>query len=111
MHRTYTTPGIDFLARNLLFPTSVPYAALTVVARHFEVSVPRWLLITASILLIPTRLALSTLYTYRKHQKQAEALGARLPPVIDSKSFGNWKTMVQLEESMTVGYPGMALGL
>ncbi|KAF6743003.1 cytochrome P450 monooxygenase pc-1 [Ephemerocybe angulata] len=103
---TWTTPGIDFLIRHVFIPASLNYAALYLGTYVLSLHAPQWLIFSGAVVLIPARLIASVVYTYRKHIGEAEARGARLPPVIDTQSFGNWKLMLRLEEAMTAGYPG-----
>lgn len=103
----WTTPGIDFLVRNLVWPAAIYYIALSIAARVLDLSSPpTWLLILSATLLVPIRLIAYEVYVYRKHLKEARARGARLSPVIDSRSVGNWKLLLRVEKALTVGYPG-----
>ena len=105
----WTTPGIDFLVGNLIVPTSINYGFLAVALPFLNLprTVPRWALLSVSLLLVPGRLVAGAVYTYHKHKRQARIRGARLPPALDSGSIGNRALIPVMRNTWKFGYPGV----
>ncbi|KAJ2921173.1 hypothetical protein H1R20_g15922, partial [Candolleomyces eurysporus] len=105
----FTTPGIDFIAQKALFPALLNYGVLYLSLYLSRLSIPQWGLILAAVLPIPGCTFVGMAYRKWRHQQQAEKLGARLAPVIDSRSIGNYKFLIKLNEAWKRGYPGDGL--
>ncbi|RXW17453.1 hypothetical protein EST38_g8392 [Candolleomyces aberdarensis] len=85
----FTTPGIDFIAQKAIFPALLNYGVLYISLYLSRLSVPQWALVLAAVLPIPGCTFVGMAYRKWRHQQQAEKLGARLAPVIDSRSIGD----------------------
>jgi len=101
-----TTPGLDFLGRNLVLPATVNFAVLSVTSHQLHWTLPRWVLVLVAVTAIPVKHIVVEVYKYNKHKRIAKSLGARMPPVVDSKSFGNAALLKRLTHVWKTGYPG-----
>ncbi|KIL67120.1 hypothetical protein M378DRAFT_23065 [Amanita muscaria Koide BX008] len=105
----YLTPGIRFLAAGAGY-TSVPVlggiAIQRFILKFYDVYVPTWAIVTASVLAIPVSAFVSIFWKQIKDRRDAEAMGAQLVPKIQGRKLGNvdiLQTMMKLSKS---AYPG-----
>ncbi|KAJ7023596.1 cytochrome P450 [Mycena alexandri] len=104
-------PGVAFIASILpaLFAPPIFTVGLLIFLQEFHsVSVPTWAAIILSILSIPGALTLQIQYRDYTHRRDAAALGAVLPPELDS-GFGGISTVLRSVRDVAVGFPGQLL--
>ena len=108
---TVVTPGIDFLAPQLL-KLSIPPALLAVAGRYlastYNSPIPTWVLASVSFLTVPVVSAVQIIWKSFKDRRDAAALGARLPPVFNGKSIGNLDILAFMRQQWDIGYPGLS---
>jgi len=106
------TPGIDFIAPYLV-KLSVPPIFLVLAAKYLatnhHLSIPTWVLVSASILSVPFISATKIIRKSVSDRRTAASLGARLVPVFEGKWIGNLDILSFLLRGFDTGYPGMCI--
>ncbi|KAF5332143.1 hypothetical protein D9611_008194 [Ephemerocybe angulata] len=104
----FITPGVGFLGQHLVLPAFIHYAglSLTLFVIRPTIKLPEWAIVTASILLIPVRGFGGIAYRHWKNKREAEKRGARLPPAIQTGTFGNSALLDRMGKAWKEGYPG-----
>jgi hypothetical protein len=103
------TPGIIFLSRafvSLLLLCAVIGLAGFVLDDYFGIFVSRWILIVATVLVIPVIATLHSSWALVKKHRRAAALGARVAPTINGSWPGNLDVLLELVKNVRHGYPG-----
>jgi hypothetical protein len=106
---TIITPGIDFLVPYLV-KLSIPPVLFTLTARYlganYDLLIPRWTVIFASILSIPLVSASKIIWKSFIDRRAAAAHGARLIPVFEGKLIANLDILTFMLRHLEIGYPG-----
>lgn len=106
-----SAPGIVFLAHNLprllIAPAFVGLAYI--LCRSFDLALPIWWIIPLYLLSWPIHFLLVVQWNDYVTRREAAARGARLPPVIEFKSPGNFVTIKIISETRAKRYLGVSL--
>ncbi|KAF8060191.1 cytochrome P450 monooxygenase pc-1 [Lyophyllum atratum] len=108
----FITPGINFIARHLVafsVPSTIFAFSLRALGNSYGCPVPVWIVVSTSALFIPSLLVARVIYKGFVDRRQAAALGARLAPTINGKSFGNFDIMSRMRYLWDTGYPADGL--
>ncbi|KAF8055214.1 cytochrome P450 monooxygenase pc-1 [Lyophyllum atratum] len=108
----FITPGINFIARHLVafsVPSTIFAFSLQALGNSYGCPVPTWIVVSTSALFIPSLLVARVIYKGFVDRRQAAALGARLAPTINGKSFGNFDIMSRMRYLWDTGYPADGL--
>ena len=100
-------PGPRYLLRklpNLLFPLAV----ILVISYVSPLNIPVWLLPPVCIFSFPVNFILATKWQQYRNKRDANALGAQLPPVVEHKLPGGLDLMKELQRDKQARFPGMA---
>lgn len=98
------TPGIILLSRafvSLLLLCAVIGLAGFILDNYFGIFVSKWILVVATVLVIPLRLSWADVQKHRR----AAALGARVAPSV-GRWPGNLDVLLGLVKNFRHGYPG-----
>jgi hypothetical protein len=102
-------PGVSFLARLALRVFSIPIAlgvGLHYISRRVDAPVPVWATVLLTIASLPMYVTYRVKLRDVRQQREADALGARLAPMVQGKSWGNIDLLKQLMHNRKYGYPG-----
>lgn len=105
----FLTPGVAFLGRgliSLLFPCAVIAGIRLILAIQFDLVVPTWGVVIASILIIPLVLVARYQWVQFHHRRRAAALGARIAPRLQGKWPGNLDILLDAMDKLQNSYIG-----
>ncbi|KAH9950984.1 cytochrome P450 [Amylocystis lapponica] len=106
-------PGVSFILRIFLLlsiPSICASVAAKFAARYLDIVVPPWLAIFTSFVVIPLCVILHKTRNNLQMRREAERLGAILPPRWNGKWFANVDLIPALMNAFVNGYPGDFLG-
>lgn len=93
-------PGPSYILRQLYSLKAISYAAfigcIRVAGGMLGIDLPLWIIVPSSIVALPAVRYAQTEFQYRKWEKKAESLGARLAPKVPSK----WPAGIDLIDAM-----------
>lgn len=101
----HITPGLAFLAQNLVGP-GLGFTACVLGTRYLALPIPAWAIALLSLLSVPGRIVGGILWTEFRDRREAERLGARLVPRAKGKRFANLDVLEELLGHWRNGYPG-----
>ena len=101
----HVTPGLAFLAQNLVGP-GLGFTAGVLGTRYLSLPIPAWAIALLSLLSVPGRIVGGILWTEFRDRREAERLGARLVPRAKGKRFANLDVLEELLGHWRNGYPG-----
>lgn len=103
------SPGFAYTIQrlpHLLLPPAIVYGAQKVAQYQFDIILPTWVLIVASVLSLPLSLTLRILLVDLKQSRGAAAHGAVLPPQVPDRSLGGMHLLSRILDNVKNGYPG-----
>lgn len=100
-----TSPGIDFLLRQLL-RLGFPPLLLIFGQRALGLHSPTWLLVLLLFSSVPLYLAVCIKLEERRDTRKAAELGARLAPEAKGTWLANFDILTKLLSHFKNGYPG-----
>ncbi|KAJ7872727.1 cytochrome P450 monooxygenase pc-1 [Mycena leptocephala] len=102
------TPGVHFLARNLVVPGILVLLTHRAAAK-FGIGVSIWTVLVASVSAPIAYLVARSVATERYHARDAKRMGARLAPRVRGKWPGNLDFISKLLQAYEIGYLGDGL--
>lgn len=99
------TPGVHFLARNLVVPGILVLLTHRAAAK-FGIGVSIWTVLVASVSAPIAFLVARSVATERYHARDAKRMGARLAPRLRGKWPGNLDFISKLLQAYEIGYLG-----
>jgi hypothetical protein len=103
------TPGLFFLSRafaSLLFLYTMIAVAQFILDDRFGILLPGWVLIVATVFLIPAIATVRLSWAQFYKRRRAIALGARVAPTISGSWPGNLDVLTEMVKNVRHGYPG-----
>ncbi|KAH8833724.1 cytochrome P450 monooxygenase pc-1 [Flagelloscypha sp. PMI_526] len=119
----FAPPGVRFLINifiRLTIYLSILFLGLRVVASALEIHIPIWALVFGLPLVLPFVITLrgstfgrllywAVLWRDLKHKRAAHALGARMPPTLNTGKVANYDFLATQMHNFTHGYPSDGL--
>ncbi|KAG6864002.1 hypothetical protein C0991_001164 [Blastosporella zonata] len=104
------TPGVAFIAQHLLklcVPSVLFGFTLKSLSNHGVIiyTLPVWVVVSGSVLLMPTISFFRIVYKDFDNRRQAAKLGARLAPTVPGKCIGNVDILANTRRLWETGYP------
>ncbi|KIL67115.1 hypothetical protein M378DRAFT_160099 [Amanita muscaria Koide BX008] len=108
----FLTPGVRLLAKGAAYVSVPVFGGMAIqrfMLRIYDVSMPTWAIVTASIMIIPIAGYISVFWKQVKDRRDAAAMGAQIVPKIPGKKFGNFDVVQRMTQAAEHGYPGEEL--